>query len=123
PAALLRKVEELPTDTAYAAAVVMAGLADAVAARDSKAAQAQFVTNYAALLDALQARSIPTLVAEILPIVTDYEKNSYGVPPAQINQLIRAMNEGLYGIALEKADAMLFTERILGGRVHAGKGS
>lgn len=109
--------------TPYSACLVMSGLANAINATDPERAKADFLSQQGQLLDYLAGRKIPTVVCEVLPVISDYQKKSYKRPASEINTLIDEMNRDLYGLALNKAAGFVFTQKVFAGRVGPGKHS
>ena len=107
----------------YDVCLAMVGVRDAMQASDPAAALADFTAKYKELLDLLDAQHVPVVVCEILPIVDAYQKPTYKMPAAEINQLIGKMNEAIYALALEQADAIVFASKVLGPMVNTSKNS
>ena len=107
----------------YAACLVMAGLTDAIQATAREDAVDKILGDFEGLADLMADHEIPTVFCEILPIVSDYAKPSYGMAPSDINGLIDDVDKGLYSLALDKATGFVFAARVLGPRVGTGKGS
>ena len=115
--------EKITAQNKYDICLVMVGVRDAMQASDPISTLADFTANYKALIDVLNEKNVPVVVCEILPVIDAYQKPNYKMPAAEINKLIGQMNETLYALALERADAIVFASKVLSPMIHAGKSS
>ncbi len=96
--------------------LVLAGTLDVMLSEDVMDYQS-IVGKFGELLDTLRERKVPTVLCEMLPLIEEIERPTAKIAPAELNKLIRQVNAGLHGLALEKAAAFVFAHRVFAPRV------